>query len=151
MEDNKRNKYFNKYSIVFPVCFAVTVVRLLWNFLFGFRWPSAYVLSNNVFTYDHGFMPRALVASVLKLLAGNHIYSFKFLYILITGTSVLVLLFFIYMAYYFNFKDRNLIGSALVLWYSLSIYSAYLSHEAGYFEQYAYVLLCILILCSSLS
>lgn len=34
----------------------------------------------------------------------------------------------------------------LILWYSLSIYSAYISYEMGYFEQYAYALLCIFIL-----
>lgn len=136
-------------KLTFIFLFTVTEIRLIWNFLFGFRWPSAYVLSCNVFTYESGFMPRTFVASIMKLLFGNHIYSLKFLYILITGTSVLILLFFMYMSYYFNFRKRNLVGSILVLWYSLSIYSAYLSHEAGYFEQYAYVLLGVILLVSS--
>lgn len=144
------HKFIMEHDSIFVIIFIVTEIRLVWNFLFGFRWPSAYVLSNNVFTYEYGFMPRALIASILKVLFGNHIYSFKLLYILITGTSILILLFFMYMSYYFCFKDRKLVGSVMVLWYSLSIYSAYLSHEAGYFEQYAYLLLCMLIMGSSM-
>ncbi len=146
MDSSKRNRYFDKYTIIFPICFTVTVVRLLWNFLFGFRWPSAWVLTSNVFTYDSGFMPRAFVASVLKLFVGNHIYSLKFLYILIIGTNMLIFAFLIYMSYYYNIKTRNIIGGIIILWYSLSIYSAYLSYEAGYFEQYGYVLLFLLLL-----
>lgn len=135
-----------KKNLMFVIVFAVTEIRLLWNYLYGFRWPSDYVLANNVFTYDFGFIPRAFVASVMKLLFGDRIYSMKFLFVLIVGTSLLILVFFMYMSYYFNFKNRNLIGSVLILWYSLSIYSAYLPDEMGYFEQYAYVLLCMVIL-----
>lgn len=129
-------------SVIYKFVFIVTVARLIWNFLYGFRWPSDYVMASSVFTYDFGFIPRGFVASVLKLVFGYHIYSLKFLYILILGTCLITLLCFIYLSYYFTIKTQNPIGSLLILWYSLSIYSAYISHEMGYFEQYGFVLIC---------
>lgn len=141
-------KIFSK-SGFFAGIFIVTIIRLIWNFLYGFRWPSAYVLTNSVFTYDFGYIPRSLVASVLKLIVGDRIYSFKFLYILIVGVGLIITFIFGYLSYYFTIKTKNIIGSALILWYSLSIYSAYLAHEMGYFEQYGYILILGMILVSS--
>lgn len=145
-KDKLYEKNIFKRDCIWNYVFLITTIRLIWNFLYGFRWPSAYIITSSIFTYDFGFIPRGLVASVLKLIFGNHIYSYKFLYILITGISVFVLFCFIYFAYYFTKKTKNLIGAILVLWYSLSIFSAYLSHEAGYFEQYGYVFLCIVLI-----
>lgn len=142
---NKKNLTYCK-RFMFNVLFLITVIRLIWNFLYGFRWPSEYVLSNNIFTYEYGFIPRSLIASLLKLLFGNLIYDRKFLYVLIVGTGILLLSFFCYLSYFFTIKTQNIVGSLLVFWYSLSIYSAYIAHEMGYFEQYGYVFLCGLIL-----
>lgn len=142
---NKKNLTYCK-RFIFNVLFLITVIRLIWNFLYGFRWPSEYVLSNNIFTYEYGFIPRSLIASLLKLLFGNLIYDRKFLYVLIVGTGILLLSFFCYLSYFFTIKTQNIVGSLLVFWYSLSIYSAYIAHEMGYFEQYGYVFLCGLIL-----
>lgn len=129
-------------SILYKLFFVIIIARLVWNFLFGFRWPSEYVMTCSVFTYDFGFVPRSLVTSALKLIFGSHVYSLKFLYILILGTGLITLGCFIYFAYYFTIKTMNPIGTLLLLWYSLSIYSAYFSHEMGYFEQYGFVLIC---------
>ena len=140
-----------KYKLFFVFVFVITIIRLCWNFLYGFRWPSAYVLSNSVFTYDNGFIPRSLIASSLKVFFGNRIYDMKFLYIVIVGTGLLILFFYCYLSYFFAIKTHNIVGSVIILWYSLSIYSAYIAHEMGYFEQYGYLFICgIILLCSAL-
>lgn len=111
--NNSTYEPFLKRNMIYIVVLFITEIRLIWNYLFGFRWPSSYVLSCNVFTYDFGFMPRAFIASAVKLVFGNHIYSLKFLYILIIGSSLLILFFFMYMSYYFNIRTRNIVGGGV--------------------------------------
>ncbi len=131
----------SKEQVIDAILFFITFVRLFFNFIYGFRWPSEYVCSQNVFTYQYGFLPRAFIGTLLKLIFHENMYSYKANYIISIGTGLLLLMWFLFKAWYAAFKKKNIILLTLVMWYSLSIYSAYSAHEMGYFEQYGYLLI----------
>ena len=122
---------------------------MIWNFYYGFRWPFNFALLYHVFTYDCGFMPRALETSVLKLIFGRHVYSMKFMYILFIATYLLIMAFLIYFSYYFTIKTHNSVGSLLILWWSMENYGAYMCNTMGYLEQDGFVIVCIVLLLSN--
>lgn len=132
-------------SILYRALFVLTLSRLLFNFIYGFRWPSEYVCSQNTFTYRYGFLPRAFVGTIMQLIFGENMYSYKANYLIAIGTGLLLLFWLIWRAYFSGCKDRNIGVVILIFWYSMSIYSAYSAHEMGYFEQYGYILIIIYI------
>lgn len=126
--------------------FGITAFFLIWNFLYGFRWPSEYVLSSTLFNYYDGFLPRGLIGSILKMVFRERMYHKLFLSVCIMSIGLLLLFALIYLSWFFTVRTQNIMGSMVMLWYSLSIYNAFLAHEMGYFEQYGYVLFMIALL-----
>ncbi|RHR51911.1 hypothetical protein DWX10_15945 [Clostridium sp. AF18-27] len=139
MADRKR------FSILYKGIFVITLCRLLFNFVYGFRWPSEYVCSQNVFTYRYGFLPRALIGTIMQIIFGDNMYSYKANYVIAIGTALILLGWFIWRVYDLALKKRCLAAAVIIFWYSLSIYSAYSAHEMGYFEQYGYLLIILYI------
>ena len=127
MADRKR------FSILYKGIFVITLCRLLFNFVYGFRWPSEYVCSQNVFTYRYGFLPRALIGTIMQIIFGDNMYSYKANYVIAIGTALILLGWFIWRVYDLALKKRCLAAAVIIFWYSLSIYSAYSAHEMGYF------------------
>lgn len=136
----------SKAKAIYITLFCIISLQMIWRFLYGFRWPSEYVQSCTIFNYSEGFIIRGFVGSCLIVLFGDMAYDKLFLSLFILVVGLIVLFLFIYMAYNFTIKKQNLIGSAVVFWFALSIYCAYLAHEMGYFEQYGYIVIFIVIL-----
>lgn len=133
-------------SAVYIVFFCIITLQMILHFLYGFRWPSEYVQSCTVFNYGDGFLIRGFIGSCLRVLFRDLVYDKLFLSLFILVVGLLVLALFIFVTYYFTVRKHDLLGSVLMLWYALSIYSAYLAHEMGYFEQYGYVVIFAVIL-----
>ena len=135
-----------KIKAIFIALFCFISLQMIWRFLYGFRWPGEYVQTCTIYNYSEGFIIRGFVGSCLIVLFGDLAYDKLFLSLFILAIGLIILFMFIYMAYYFAVKKRNLIGTVIILWFSLSIYCAYLAHEMGYFEQYGYVVIFFVIL-----
>ena len=133
-------------SKLYAALFCIISLRMIWQFLYGFRWPSEYVQSCTVFNYSNGFLIRGFVGSCLRVIFGDLAYDKLFLSLFILAVGLLILALFIYVTFDFAVRKHDLLGSVLMLWYSLSIYAAYLAHEMGYFEQYGYVAVLAVIL-----
>lgn len=133
-------------TLFYKVLFFLIAAQMIWRFLYGFRWPSEYAQTQTVFTYEDGFLPRAFVGSILNAAVSDLMYNKVFLTLFILSIGLVLLFLLINSTYYFSVKTHNLIGCAVMLWFSLSIYDAFLAHEMGYFEQYGYVLVFVLLL-----
>lgn len=144
-KDNKNILQTKRPAILLIIFASITIFRLLFNFIYGFRWPSEYVCSQNIFTYRYGFLPRALIGTVMQFIFGQNMYSYKANYLIAIGTGLLLLGWFIWKTSSSILKHQNLVVGALLFWYSLSIFSAYSSHEMGYYEQYGYILIILYI------
>lgn len=139
----KRERY---EALFYKVLFILTTAQMIWRFLYGFRWPSEYAQTQNLFTYEDGFLPRGFIGSLLKSVVFDLMYNKTFLSVFIVSIGLVILSSLIYFTYYFSVKTHNLIGGAVMLWFSLSIYDAFLAHGMGYLEQYGFVLAGIVIL-----
>lgn len=111
----------------------------------GFRWPGIYVMTNHLITSKYGFVPRTMISTILELIVGDQIYKYQFWYFWI------LLISFIFIAYIITVTIREVIFKENILFFLfmasfvLSPYPKYYIHEAGYFEQYGYLLLILLI------
>ena len=136
------NKIIDKLYIV-----AAFIIILLyaWNSMVGFRWPSIYVMTNHIVTCKFGFVPRTIVGTLLYQLIGTNLYQKEFLTVFILAIAAVFLAYIVYLIIRLVAIEKNFIALFLFLLYVLSPYTKYYLHEAGYYEQYGYILGIILI------
>ena len=141
MEKDIRNK-----KAVSSVIIAALLYLLMQSFACGFRWPSNYVLTNHVITYIYGFVPRSLVGTVGNLIFGYKWYSWKYMsYVIMAVGAVFVLwCFFEIVKSGYKFKNPGML--TLMSVFAVSPFARYYLHEMGYYEQYGYVLLIVILL-----
>ena len=111
----------------------------------GFRWPGIYVMTNHLITSRDGFVPRTLVSTILELIVGDRIYKYQFWYFWILFISFLFIFYIITVTVREVIWKENILFLLIIASYVISPYPKYYIHEAGYFEQYGYLLLALLI------
>lgn len=137
-------KVYKKLISVITV--VVALYELLFSFSHGFRWPSDYVLTNHVITYIYGFFPRAFVGTIGYLIFGDNWYIWKYPSVVILGISFIFILWMIYEIIRSGYDFRNVPLFVLCFLFALSPYCQYYIDDAGYYEQYGYALLVIILL-----
>ena len=128
------------------VAILITLYELLFSFSHGFRWPSDYVLTNHVITYVYGFFPRAIVGEIGHLIFGDKWYIWKYPSVVILGISFIFVLWIMYEIIRSGYDFKNVPLYVICFVFALSPYCKYYLHEAGYYEQYGYALLVIILL-----
>lgn len=124
---------------------TILTILYLYRSMIGFRWPSIYVMSNHVVTSKFCFMPRTLVSNIVKLFIGNNLYKRTTLYVLILGVALLFIVYVVYNIVTYVIINKNILFFLFFLSFIISPYVKYFLHEAGYFEQYGYLLGILLI------
>lgn len=133
----KKNKYFLA---------GVVALLLLFDVYSGFRWPGTWAMTSHVMNYQFGFMPRGIVGTVGHLIFKDYWYtSSLLLFSAMLFVSAVLICYFVYLIYRLILKEEKGIAALVLLIMVFSSYPAFLMHEAGYFEQYGYVLCLILI------
>lgn len=125
---------------------GILIYIYIWHSMMGFRWPSLYVMANHIVTSKYGFMPRTFINNIVKFFfGGGYLYKRKFLYVLILTVAFLFLLYVIYSIFKQVAVRKNALYFFVFLTFVISPYAKYYLHEAGYFEQYGYLLGILLI------
>ena len=128
------------------VVIIVILYLLSASFACGFRWPSNYVLTNHVITYIYGFVPRSLVGTIGNLIFGYKWYSWKYMSFVIMAVGGVFVLWSSYEIVRSGYKFKNPGMLTLMAVFAVSPFARYYLHEMGYYEQYGYVLLIIILL-----
>ena len=108
------------------------------NTITGFRWPSAWVMTNHLVT---GPIPRAFMGNLIKIIAGVNLYRKEVLKTIILITSII---FIIYIICGIAIKKKLLLLCIYAV-FAVSTYAKYYLHESGYFEQYGHLLAILLL------
>lgn len=125
---------------------AIVIIGLYaWNSMVGFRWPSIYVMTNHIITSKFGFVPRTVVGSILEKIIGTTLYNKYFLWTFILAVAAIFVIYITYSTIKLVAIEKNPLALVLLLIFALSPYTKYFLHEAGYYEQYGYILGILLI------
>lgn len=108
--------------------------------MMGFRWASTYVRTNHVITWKYGYIPRTFANHIASFFLGDKLYSQVFLNIWILGIAGLFLLYIIFSVVETVAIKHNVLCMVVFFVFSISPYAKYYLHEAGYYEQYGYLL-----------
>lgn len=138
-----RKVFFKKTASIVAVLIAL--YELLFSFSHGFRWPSDYVLTNHVITYIYGFFPRAIVGEVGHRIFGDNWYIWKYPSVVILGISLIFVLWIMYEIIRSGYDWSNIPLFVILFVFALSPYCQYYLHEAGYYEQYGYAFLALIL------
>ncbi len=133
------------WSIGMKASAIMLMYLYIWYSMMGFRWPSLYVMSNHIVTSKFGFMPRTLISSIVEIFCADYLYKRKFLYILILSVSFVFILYILCNMVTQVAIKQSMLYFFVFLSFVLSPYAKYYIHEAGYFEQYGYLLGIILL------
>ncbi len=133
-------------KIVSVICIAAAVYALLWSYACGFRWPSNYVMTNHVITYIYGFVPRGLVGEIGLLLFGHKWYAWKYLSVVILAVAMVFVIWTLLEIIRNGYGFKNLPVFTLLAVFAVSPFAKFYIHEAGYYEQYGYVFIILLLL-----
>ncbi len=134
----KINERQKKYMFTF-IAGGIILLYLAFSIM-GFRWASTYVRTNHVITWKYGYIPRALANHIAAFFLGDRLYSQAFLNIWILGIAGLFLLYIIFSVIETVAIRRNMLCMVVFFAFSISPYAKYYLHEAGYYEQYGYLL-----------
>lgn len=113
--------------------------------MMGFRWASTYIRTSHIITWKYGFIPRTLVNNIAYLILGSGLYRQSVLNVLILGTSAVFLLYIVLSVIETVAVKKSFLCMAVFLVFACSPYAKYYLHEAGYYEQYGYILGIILL------
>ena len=127
------------------ICTEIILLLYIFKSMMGFRWPGIYVMTNHLITSRDGFVPRTLVSTILELIVGDRIYKYQFWYFWILFISFLFIFYIITVTVREVIWKENILFLLIIASYVISPYPKYYIHEAGYFEQYGYLLLALLI------
>ena len=139
MSDRKK-----KVSSVILIIFVAYF--LLKGFACGYRWPSNYILTNHVITYIYGFIPRGLVGAIGNLIFGYKWYSWKYMSAVIMAVGLFFVAWMVYELIRNGYDFRNPVMVTLIMLFALSPYAKYYLHEMGYFEQYGYAMIAVMMM-----
>lgn len=111
----------------------------------GFKWPSDYILTTTAISYRQGFLPRSLIGAIGYAIFGSNWYSWKYMTPVIIVVSAIFLCWMIYLIIKsgFNFRDPVLFG--IVSIFVTSPFARYYIYEMGYYEQYGYLLVMLVL------
>jgi hypothetical protein len=132
-------------KLIYIVAAIIIIGLYAWNSMVGFRWPSLYVMTNHIITSKFGFVPRTLIGTVLERIIGTTLYNKYFLWAFILAVAAGFVLYVICMIVKLVAIEQNPLALILFLIFVLSPYTKYYLHEAGYYEQYGYILGILLI------
>ena len=138
----KTDKYQKSFSIAL---IALVGYQLLISFMSGFRWPSDYILTNHVISYRQGFLPRSLVGAIGYAIFGVKWYSWKYMSVVIMLTGLIFVLWICALLLKSGYDFNNPALFVIIAAFAISPYAKYYLHEMGYYEQYGYVLLILLV------
>lgn len=127
-------------NLIWIIIGVVSIILYLYRSMIGFRWPSIYVMSNHVVTSKFCFMPRTLVSNIVKLLVGDNLYKRTTLYVLILGVASAFIIYVAYNIAKYVIFNKNILFFFFFFSFIISPYAKYFLHEAGYYEQYGYLL-----------
>lgn len=130
---------------IYPIMSVIIILLYAWNSMVGFRWPSVYVMTNHIITSKFGFVPRTVIGSLLEKIIGKNLYNKYFLWTFILVIAAIFCGYIIYLVIKLVAIEKNPLALILFLIFALSPYTKYYLHEAGYYEQYGYILGIILI------
>lgn len=132
--------------IISSIAVALVLYELFYSLSHGFRWPSDYVLTNHVITYVYGFIPRAFIGSIGHLILGDNWYIWKYPSLVILGVSFIFILWVTFVIIQSGYNFSNVPLFVVCFLFALSPYCQYYFDDAGYYEQYGYALLVIILL-----
>lgn len=130
----------SKENMAFGLIAILICGIYLWNSMVGFRWPSLFVMTNHVVNCKFGFVPRTLIGTICIALFGELAYKKIFLYVLILGVAALFICFISYLVIRLIAVEHNIFAVFFFFIYAIGPYTKYYIHEAGYFEQYGFLL-----------
>ena len=131
-------KIQKKYIFTF-IASGIVLLYLVFSMM-GFRWASTYVRTNHVITWKYGYIPRTFANQIASFFLGDRLYNQAFLNIWILGISGLFLLYIIFSVVETVAIKHNVLCTVVFFAFSISPYAKYYLHEAGYYEQYGYLL-----------
>lgn len=131
-------KIQKKYIFTF-IASGIILLYLVFSMM-GFRWASTYVRTNHVITWKYGYIPRTFANQIASFFLGDKLYSQAFLNLWILGIAGLFLLYIVFSVIETVAIKRNVLCVVVFFVFSISPYAKYYLHEAGYYEQYSYIL-----------
>lgn len=134
---NEANKW--KRSL-FALASAGIVLLYAAYSMMGFRWASTYVRTSHIITWKYGFIPRTLVNNIAYLILGSGLYRQSVLNVLILGTAAVFMLYIVLSVIETVAVKKSFLCMAVFFVFVCSPYAKYYLHEAGYYEQYGYIL-----------
>lgn len=141
-------KYSARYygeKVARYAAFVLVALLIFSSIVSGFRIPGRYVLSQYMLTYQFGFIPRGLIGSVMRLLCGDAFFTYLPHVILALGTTLLFFLWLLYTGYRACLGKDTFLIAVLIGWFTVCCYGAYYTFESGYYEQFGYVFVILLI------
>lgn len=113
--------------------------------MMGFRWASTYVRTNHIITWKYGFIPRTFINEIAYFFLRDKLYSQVVLNLLILGVAAIFIVYIVASVIETVAVKKNVLCLLVFLMFSFSPYAKYYLHEAGYYEQYGYLLGIVLI------
>lgn len=138
-EDPKKKKWL----------FIFLVALYLTYYFRGFRVVNANYWSYGYYNYTanwlHGFMPRGLWGTVLRLLNGNQVPSYDLLTVLQYVFGVVFGLYMCWVIYRLVCRAGNMTAFVLLAVYSASTFNMFYLYEMGFLDHILYVLVIVYI------
>ena len=120
--------------------FLFSVILYLTYFIRGFRPIWWYGYFNYTINWTHGFMPRGLWGTVLRLLCGNHVPSAHLLALLQYGIGVAFAAYICVVLYRLINNAGNLTAAFFFAVFSVSTFNMFYMTEVGFLDHIIYLL-----------
>lgn len=140
--NEKARDIMKKIGSVFAL--AIIVFRYFVCLASGFKWPSDYILTNHIISYRQGFLPRSFIGAIGYLIFGDKWYSWKYItpVVLFFTAVFLIWILVLIVKSGFGFKEPVIFG--ILAMFAISPFARYYIYDTGYYEQYGYVMLIVL-------